>query len=109
VLESVHEGAEDFAELLTAATVAVLVVTIDPQAPNGWRTDAKVMEWLTPATLAAVLRQAADRYDPPRIVDFAAEHHPDCTCDQCATVRGSGVSPDSGIRNPESGISEAGS
>jgi hypothetical protein len=84
VLESVHEGAEDFAELLTAQTVAVLVVTIDDQAPNGWRTDAKVIEWLTPPTFAAVLRQAADRYDPPRIVDFAAEHQPDCTCPRCA-------------------------
>jgi hypothetical protein len=91
VLESVREGTEHFDELLTAATVAVLVVTIDDQAPNGWRTDAKVMEWLTPSTLAAVLRQAADRYDPPRLVDFAAEHHPDCTCDRCAGARKAGL------------------
>lgn len=88
MLESVHEGAEHFAELLTPETFAVLVVTRDEQAAHGWRVDAKVAEWLTPARFAAVLRQAADRYDPPQVVEFTAEHLPDCPCERCATARG---------------------
>lgn len=88
MLESVREGAEDFDELLTPETFAVLVLTRDDLAAHGWRVDAKVAEWVTPAKFAAVLRQAADRYDPPRIVDFAAEHQPDCTCPRCLAMKG---------------------
>jgi hypothetical protein len=87
VLESVHEGAEDFADLLTPETFAVLVVSRDEHASFGWRVDAKVAEWLTPAKFAAVLRQSADRYDPPQVVEFAAEHQPDCPCPRCVASR----------------------
>lgn len=90
MLESVREGTEHFDELLTPETFAVLVLTRDDLAAHGWRIDAKVAEWLTPATFAAVLRQAANRYDPPPVIDFAAEHHPDCTCDRCAGARKAG-------------------
>lgn len=88
MLESVHEGAEDFDELLTPETFAVLVLTRDDLAAHGWRVDAKVAEWLTPATFAAVLRQAANRYDPPPVIEFTAEHQPDCTCPKCLAVKG---------------------
>jgi hypothetical protein len=88
VLESVHEGAEDFAALIVPdKTFAVLVVTRDALASHGWRVDAKVAEWLTPTRFARVLRQAADRYDPPQLVEFTAEHQPDCSCPKCLAVK----------------------
>lgn len=78
-----------FPDLTSDDVLAVLVVTRDPAALQGWRADVRAAEWVGPVTLARVLRQAADRYDPPALVDFTAEHHPECTCDRCTGSRDS--------------------
>jgi hypothetical protein len=75
------------AELITRDTFAVVVVTFDAGAPSGWRTNVQTKPWVNADAIATILRRVADQYDPPAVLDLVAEHHPECTCEQCTAKK----------------------
>ncbi len=66
--------------------LALVEFRYDPGEPHGWRLNVQAATWMRTGALGRLLREAADRYDPPHpLLDLTAEHHPECTCPRCTT------------------------
>lgn len=77
------EARARYAAVIGPDTLAVLVVSFDADSGHGWRAQSLARPWLTAAMFARLIREAANVWDPPVAIKFAADHAPDCDCGHC--------------------------
>jgi hypothetical protein len=74
--EMTPESLAAYVDLIGPHTIGVLVVQFDPDSRSGWGAQAMARPWLTAAMFARLMREAADRWDPPIPIRFTPETPP---------------------------------
>ena len=71
-----RESLAAYTALIGPHTIGVLVVQFDPESRSGWSANAMARPWLTARMFAKLMREAADRWDPPVPIKFTPETPP---------------------------------